>query len=81
MLIAAQWTNPAESSQHRAWARGLVDALRPFSSGAYFLSALDQEADKVINAAFGANLRRLAAIKKKYDPTNFFRVNQNIKPA
>ena len=35
----------------------------------------------VIKAAFGANLPRLAAIKKKYDPTNFFRVNQNVKPA
>jgi FAD/FMN-containing dehydrogenase len=81
ILIAAQWANPAESSQHRAWARGLADALRPFSSGAYLLSALDQEADEVINAAFGANLPRLAALKKKYDPTNFFRVNQNIKPA
>jgi hypothetical protein len=81
ILIAAQWTSPAESSQHRAWARGVADALRPFSSGAYLLSALDQEVDDVINAAFGANLQRLAAIKKKYDPTNFFRVNQNIKPA
>jgi hypothetical protein len=80
IIIAAQWTSPAESSQHRAWARGVADALRPFSSGAYLLSALDQEVDEVINAAFGANLQRLAAIKKKYDPTNFFRVNQNIKP-
>ena len=81
ILITAQWTSPAESSQHRAWARGVADALRPFSSGAYLLSALDQEVDEIINAAFGANLQRLAAIKKKYDPTNFFRVNQNIKPA
>jgi hypothetical protein len=81
ILIAAQWANPVESMQHRAWARGAADALRPFSPGAYLLSALDQEADEVINAAFGANLPRLAAIKKRYDPTNFFRVNQNIKPA
>jgi FAD/FMN-containing dehydrogenase len=35
----------------------------------------------VIDTGFGANLARLAAIKKKYDPSNFFRVNQNIKPA
>ena len=81
ILIPAQWRSPAESSKNRAWARGVADALRPFSSGAYLLSALDQEADDVIKAAFGANLPRLAAIKKKYDPTNFFRVNQNIKPA
>ena len=81
ILIPAQWRSPAESSQNRAWARGVADALRPFSSGAYLLSALDQEVDDVIKAAFGTNLPRLAAIKKKYDPTNFFRVNQNIKPA
>ncbi|HET9568807.1 MAG TPA: BBE domain-containing protein [Vicinamibacterales bacterium] len=54
--------------------------LRPFSSNAHLLSALDVEGEDVINTAWGANLPRLAAIKKKYDPTNFFRVNQNIKP-
>jgi hypothetical protein len=41
---------------------------------------LDAEADEVIRTAFGANLPRLAAIKQKYYPTNFFRVNHNIKP-
>jgi hypothetical protein len=81
IIIGAQWTNPAESSQHRAWARSMADALRPFSSGVYLVSALDQEAEEIINAAFGANLPRLAMIKQKYDPSNFFRVNQNIKPA
>jgi hypothetical protein len=81
VIIGAQWTNPAESSHQRAWARGAADGLRPFSSGAYLVSALDQEPDEIINAAFGINLPRLATIKSKYDPTNFFRVNQNIKPA
>jgi hypothetical protein len=55
--------------------------LRPFSSNAHLLSALDVEADEVINSAFGSNLSRLTAIKTKYDPTNFFRVNHNIRPA
>ena len=54
--------------------------LRPFSENAHLLSALDVEAEDVIKGAFGANLPRLAVIKKKYDPTNFFRVNQNINP-
>ena len=54
--------------------------LRPFSSNAHLLSALDVETDEVVNTAFGQNLQRLAAIKKKFDPDNFFRVNQNIKP-
>ena len=38
-------------------------------------------ATKTIQAAFGANYERLQAVKKKYDPTNFFRVNQNVEPA
>jgi len=52
--------------------------LRPFSQNAHLLSALDVEADDVVMTAFGPNLPRLAAVKKKYDPTNFFRLNQNI---
>jgi hypothetical protein len=55
--------------------------LRPFSADAHLASVLDVEAEEVIDTAFGANLPRLRAIKRKYDPTNFFRVNYNIKPA
>ena len=79
--ILGQWANPAESPQHIAWARHFYDAMQPFSNGAYLLSFLDQEPDDTIKAAFGSNYSRLATVKKKYDPTNFFRVNHNIKPA
>lgn len=78
--IMAQWTDPAESDQHTAWARNLADALQPFSSGAYLLNFLGEESDSVIKAAFGPNYERLVAVKSKYDPTNFFRINQNIPP-
>jgi len=81
IVIAAQWTDPAESPRHRDWARDTEEALQPFASRAHFLGALDSESQDIINAAFGANLPRLAAIKSKYDPANFFRVNQNIRPA
>jgi len=80
ILFLAQWTNPAETASHREWARSGEDILRPFSVNAHLLSALDVEDANVINTAFGANLLRLAAIKAKYDPGNFFRVNHNIKP-
>ncbi len=79
IVIAAQWANPAETPKHRAWARGVADAMQPYSTGAHILAALDE--DDVVNTAFGANLEKLAWIKKTYDPANFFRVNQNIKPA
>ena len=80
ILFLAQWTNATETARHRDWARSGEDILRPFSANAHLLSALDVEVDDVIRTAFGANLLRLAAVKEKYDPANFFRVNHNIKP-
>ena len=81
ILFIAQWISPNETDAHRDWARSGEESLRPFSANAHLLSALDVEGDDVVKSAFGSNLPRLAAIKKKYDPTNFFRVNQNIQPA
>jgi hypothetical protein len=78
--ILAQWTEPGESQRHIEWARGLANSLSPFSSGAYFLNFLGDEGEDTIKAAFGPNYHRLTAIKKKYDPKNFFCLNQNIKP-
>jgi FAD/FMN-containing dehydrogenase len=80
ILFIAQWTDSAEHALHRAWARAGEEALQPFSVNAHLASALDVESEEVINSAFGANLPRLAAVKEKYDPTNFFRVNYNVKP-
>jgi len=79
--IMAQWTSPAESEAHIRWARDLSDALKPHSSGGYLLNFLDEENPDAIKAAFGGNYARLAALKAKYDPTNFFSLNQNVKPA
>jgi hypothetical protein len=61
--------------------RDTEQALQPFATRAHLLGALDAEGQDVINSSFGANLPRLATIKGKYDPANFFRVNQNIRPA
>jgi hypothetical protein len=80
VLILAQWVDPGESHHHIEWARGLSDSMRPFSSGAYFLNYLGEEGEDAIKAAFGSNYDRLMAVKKKYDPKNFFCLNQNIKP-
>lgn len=80
ILFIAQWTDPAQTDLHRNWARSGEEMLRPYSQNAHLISALDVEGDDVIKAAFGPNLARLSAIKKKYDPTNFFHVNQNIAP-
>jgi hypothetical protein len=80
LLTLAQWVDPGESHHHIEWARSVADSMRSFSSGAYFLNYLGEEGEDAIKAAFGSNYDRLMAVKKKYDPKNFFCLNQNIKP-
>jgi len=79
--IMAQWTDPADTERNITWARDAADAVAPFASGGYLLNFLDEEGADTVRAAFGANYPRLAALKSKYDPTNFFRLNQNVLPA
>ena len=79
--ILTQWVDPADSERHISWTRRFADAMAPFRSGAYLLNFLGEEGADTIRAAFGPNYERLAAVKSRYDPTNFFRVNQNIVPA
>ena len=78
--IMAQWTDGASGDPHIDWARGLWDAMRPHSSGHYLLNFISEEPADMIRAAFGANHARLVELKKKYDPTNFFSLNQNVRP-
>jgi FAD/FMN-containing dehydrogenase len=75
------WDNPADDEAHIRWARDLWDAMRPFSTGGVYANNLGEEGTDRIQAAYGENYPRLAALKHKYDPTNFFRLNQNIRPA
>jgi len=78
--LLTQWTPGEDREPHIRWTRELADALRPFGTGAYFLSFLDREDDALVRAAFGANYDRLVTVKNRWDPTNFFRVNQNVSP-
>jgi FAD/FMN-containing dehydrogenase len=78
--IMAQWTDPAEGDRHTVWAREFWDAMQPHSSGHYLLNFLSEEGPDTIRAAFGSNHARLVELKKKYDPTNFFSLNQNVRP-
>jgi hypothetical protein len=55
--------------------------MRPFSTGGVYANNLGEEGTERIEAAYGGNYARLLALKSKYDPDNFFRLNQNIKPA
>jgi FAD/FMN-containing dehydrogenase len=74
------WDDPAQDEPNVAWARQLGDAVAPYSSGVY-VNELSDEGEDRVRAAYGAETYgRLAALKRTYDPTNLFRLNQNIKP-
>lgn len=81
-LIVARWADPAEAERNIRWAREAWAAVRPFAAGAVYVNYLEggQEGADRIRSAYGANYDRLVALKERYDPTNFFRLNQNIAP-
>ena len=80
--IEANWDNPQQSDRNIKWVRECVDGLAPFAAPGIYLNfpGFLEEADELVKEAYGENLKRLAEVKKKYDPDNFFRLNQNIKP-
>ncbi|CAN5686918.1 FAD-binding oxidoreductase [soil metagenome] len=71
---------PAENDAIIAWARETWDALHPYSAGGGYVNFMMEEGTDRIQATYRGNYDRLARIKAQYDPTNLFRVNQNITP-
>ncbi|HEU0025981.1 MAG TPA: FAD-binding oxidoreductase [Ktedonobacterales bacterium] len=72
--------DPANNERMIEWARDYWTALHPYSAGGAYLNMVMDEGEDQIKAAYRDNYPRLAQIKAKYDPTNLFHVNQNIKP-
>lgn len=80
-LLICEWTDPEISARCISWARETYAAMQPFFSSSRYVNYLgDDETGDPIAAAFGSNFQRLQKIKRKYDPKNFFRMNQNIRP-
>lgn len=74
--------DPAKKDLIVNWAREYWEDVHPYSAGgAYVNFMMEEEGQERVKASYRDNYERLADIKRKYDPTNFFRVNQNIKPA
>jgi hypothetical protein len=79
--INSNWTDPAADAENLAWARKYFAAMEPFSTGGVYVNFLGEEGDDRIRAAYGAEkYQRLVTLKNTYDPMNYFRLNQNIKP-
>jgi hypothetical protein len=62
------------------WARGFFRDTTPYATGGVYVNFLTDDVSDGVKAAYGPNFQRLAEIKKKYDPQNLFRINQNIRP-
>jgi FAD binding domain/Berberine and berberine like len=82
MVIFGVDPDPKNAPAITKWARDYWEAVHPFNlAGAYPNFMMDDEGDKRLMATFGENHKRLGEVKKKYDPANLFRVNQNVRPA
>ena len=78
------WEDPKDNAANIAWVRDAFDQVARYGKGSTytnFTGQADETADALARNAYGANTARLRAIKKQYDPDNFFRINPNILPA
>ncbi len=81
-LVTSMWPDSEDDEKNIAWTRALADAMEPYTSDAAYVNFLGAEGHERVKSAYGTvRYEQLIAIKNNYDPTNFFRLNQNIKPA
>jgi FAD/FMN-containing dehydrogenase len=82
-MMLSMWLDPAAHAVNAKWTRQLAEAMQPFTTGRAYINQMGMEVEEGaerIKAAYGPNYDRLVALKNKYDPTNLFSHNQNIKP-
>jgi Berberine and berberine like len=81
MVIAGIDPDPKKAPTLKTWGRSYWEAVQPYSAeGGYVNFMMDDEGEAHLRASYGGNFERQAALKAKYDPTNLFRCNQNIRP-
>ena len=80
MNAHTRWREPAQDKACIAWARQLFEATAPYASGSVYINFMPDDENDQVEKAYGPNYRRLTEIKRRYDPHNLFRVNQNIRP-
>ncbi|HEY6488433.1 MAG: FAD-binding oxidoreductase [Terracidiphilus sp.] len=78
--IVPAWEDPGDPQRCIEWARGLASLLEPFGASDSYVNYLGEDGASAVRASYGPNYERLAQLKKKYDPENFFCFNQNIAP-
>jgi hypothetical protein len=78
--IITRWLEPNRDERHLAWARGLRDAMQPFATGGTYVNFLGVGDARVRDAYDADRYARLVELKRRWDPTNAFHLNQNIAP-
>ena len=81
MNVHGRWDDPADDERCIAWSRAYFEASAPFASAGAYVNFMTSDEQDRVRAAYGSNYDRLAMVKKKYDPSNLFRTNWNVKPA
>ena len=80
MVIAGIDPDPAKATELSAWAKGYWESIHPHTLGGAYVNFMMEEGADRIKATYRGNYPRLIEVKQKYDPTNFFHINQNIRP-
>jgi len=77
-VIAGMWPDRAQNAANIKWVKDYYNALSPYSEGGGYINFAAADDQDRVAANFGANYERLRKVKRKYDPKNVFRFNQNI---
>jgi FAD/FMN-containing dehydrogenase len=79
--VESQWTEPDRDDEFVAWSRAAWDDVRPFTTAGHYVNDLVEVSEALARAAYGDDkYDRLVELKRRYDPDNVFRLNQNVKP-
>ena len=81
MNVHGRWETAGEDQASIAWCRKFYEATKPYATGGAYMNFLTEDEGERVHNVYGSNEARLKEIKKKHDPTNFFRANHNISPA
>jgi hypothetical protein len=80
--IVSRWPEPMKSDDNIRWTREFAAAMEPHAMGGAYVNFMGQEGEDTVRSSYSpSHYNRLVALKNKYDPSNFFRLNQNIKPS
>ncbi|WP_210493252.1 FAD-binding oxidoreductase [Microvirga antarctica] len=80
MNVHSRWREPAMDSAGIGWARDVFERAQPYAAATAYINFMPEDEHDRVETAYGPNYRRLAEIKRRYDPQNRFRLNQNVKP-